>query len=69
MISREDEDQDPTARTGGQKQLRTLTQDVTLQMLDLSRSTSALSAKSAASRKFPMQFLHDYANAVLDRDT
>jgi len=38
-------------------------------MADVSGSGSAITAKSAASRKFPMQFLCDYANAVLDGKT
>jgi len=37
-------------------------------MLDVSISIGVISAKSAASRKFHMQFLHDYVNAVLNRE-
>ena len=71
IISQEEQEQGPAVRIRGQKQLRlrTLTQEVALQMIDVSSSTCGLSAKSAASRKFPMQFLHEYENAVLDRDT
>jgi hypothetical protein len=38
-------------------------------MTDVSGNGRAITAKIAASRKFPMQFLCDYANAVLDGDT
>ena len=40
-----------------------------MQMADVSGSGGAITAKSAASRKFSMQFLYDYANAVLDGET
>ena len=38
-------------------------------MADVSGSGGAITAKSAASRKFPMNFLCNYANAVLDIET
>jgi len=38
-------------------------------MVEVSGSDGAITAKSAASRKYPMQFLCDYVNAVLDGET
>ena len=37
--------------------------------LDIAGAAMEITAKKAASRKFPMQFLCDIANAVLDGDT
>ena len=38
-------------------------------MADVSDSGGAITAKGVASRKFPMQFLCDYANVVLNGET
>ena len=65
----EEEEEGPATRTRARASTRTITQEVLLQMADVSGSGGAITAKSAASRKFPMQFLCDYANAVLDGET
>ncbi len=64
----EDEEGSAT-RTRARAATRTITQEVLLQMTDVSGNGRAIMAKSAASRKFSMQFLCDYANAVLDGKT
>ena len=69
MEEEEDEEEGPATRTRARASTRTITQEVLLQMADVASSSSAITAKSAASRKFPMQFLCDYANAVLDGET
>jgi len=69
MEEEEDEEEGPATRTRARASTRTITQEVLLQMADVSGSGSAITARSAASRKFPMQFLCDYANAVLDGET
>ena len=65
----EGEDEGPATSTRARASTRTISQEVLLQMADLSGSGGAITAKSAASRKFPMQFLCDYANAVLYGET
>ena len=40
-----------------------------MQVTDITTTTIAFSAKSAASRKFRPQFWAEYANAVLDTET
>jgi len=69
MEEEEDEEAGPATRTRARASTRTITQEVLLQMADVTGSRSAIIARSAASRKFLMQFLCDYANAVLDGKT
>ena len=65
----EKDEEGPATRMRARAATRTITQEVLLQMTDVSGNGSAITAKSAASRKFPMQFLCNYANAVLDGKT
>ncbi len=65
----EEDEEGPATRTQARAATRTITQEVLLQIPDVSGNGSAITAKNAASRKFPMQFLCDYANAVLDDKT
>ena len=54
-IDEEDEiEEGPVARTIVRASARTITQKVLLQMADVSGSGGAITAKSVASRKFPM---------------
>ena len=74
MVSQDMEDEkeerdNPATRTQARAATRTITQEVLLQMTDVSGNNGAITAKSAASMKFPMQFLCDYDNAVLDGET
>jgi len=48
---------------------RTITQDILMHVAEISTNGRGISAKSAASRKYPLQFLCDYASAVLDDET
>ena len=50
----EDEEEGPATRTRARAYTRTITQEVLLQMVDVSGSGSAITAKCAASRKFPV---------------
>ena len=65
----DEEEEGPATKTRARASTRTITQEVLLQMADVSGRGSAITAKSAASRKLPMQFLCVYANAVLDGET
>jgi len=67
-----DEDDDtshPAANTCQQHQIRTLTQDYMLHMMEIPGYMAPFSPRQAASRTFPLQFLCDLAYAVLDDDT
>ncbi len=71
-IISQDEEEDtshPTADTRQQRQIRTLTQDYMLHMMEVPGYTAPFSPRQAASRTFPLQFLCDLAYAVLDDDT
>ena len=74
MVSQDEEEEDeevagPSVKTRARTTTRTVTQEVLLQMADVSSSGIAVMPRSAASRKSPMQFLCDYANVVLDGKT
>ena len=71
IISQVDEDNTdhPAANTCQQCQIRTLTQDYMLHMMEIPGYTTPFSSRQAASRTFPLQFLCDLAYAVLDDDT
>ena len=71
-IISQDEDDDtshPAANTCQQRQIRTLTQDYMLHMMEIPGYTAPFSSRQTASRTFPPQFLCDLAYAVLDDDT
>jgi hypothetical protein len=59
----------PAANTRLQRQVRTLTQDYLCHMMDIPGITKPFTNQQAASRKYPLQFLCDFASAVLDEET
>jgi hypothetical protein len=59
----------PAANTQQQCQIRTLTQDYMLHMMEIPGYTTPFTPQQAASQTFPLQFLCDLAYAVLDDDT
>jgi hypothetical protein len=65
----QDNDDAPSANTQSQRQNRTLTQDYMLHMMEIPGYTAPFTARQAASRQYPLQFLCDFAYAVLDDDT
>jgi hypothetical protein len=50
-------------------QARSLTQEVALQAMEISERDAELTACSTAARKYPLEFLCEYANAGLDGET
>ena len=71
VISQDDEEDTshPAGNTRQQHQIRTLTQDYMLHMMEIPGYTTPFSPKQAASRTSPLQFLCNLAYAVLDDDT
>ncbi len=71
IISQDDEEDTshPAANTRQQRQTRTLTQDYMLHMMEIPGYKTPFAPKQAASRTYPLQFLCDFASAVLDDDT
>ena len=69
IISQDEDDIDPAANTRLQRQVRTLTQDCLFHMMDIPGITKPFTNQQAASRKYPLQFLCDFASAVLDEET
>ncbi len=75
MILQEDNDNDdyiqpPAANTHQQQQSRTLMQEYMLHMMELpGTKTAPFNPQQAASHKYPLQFLCNFANAVLDNET
>ena len=65
----EEECESPARRTRSRTTARTIKQEVLMQVMDITKTKKAFSAKSAASRQFPPQFWAEYANAVLDAET
>ncbi len=65
------DDNPPFARTGLQRKVQTLTQDVLFHMMDVRPEglSQPFKPQQAASRKFPLQFLCNFAYAVLDNKT
>jgi hypothetical protein len=59
----------PAANTRQQRKVRTITQDYLFHMMDIPGLTKLFSNQQAASRKYPLQFLCDFALAVLDDKT
>eukprot|EP00956_Cyclotella_meneghiniana_P036712 scaffold129408_cov92-Cyclotella_meneghiniana.AAC.1 len=60
--------QQPRYLTRSQKRLQgSISTDALMSMLELSRPN--LDAKKLATRKFPLEFLCEFANAVMDEDT
>jgi hypothetical protein len=71
IISQDNEEDisHPAANTQQQRQIRTLTQDYMLHMMEIPGYTTPFTPQQAVSRTFPLQFLCDLAYAVLDDDT
>ncbi len=59
----------PAANTRQQHQIRTLTQDYMLHMMEIPGYTTPFTPQQAASQTFPLQFLCDLAYSVLKDDT
>ena len=59
----------PAANTQQQRQIRTLTQDYMLHMMEIPGYTTPFTPRQTVSRTYPLQFLCDLAYAVLDDDT
>jgi hypothetical protein len=59
----------PAANTRQQRKVRTITHDYLFHMMDIPGRTKPFSNQQAASRKYPLQFLCDFANAVLNDET
>jgi hypothetical protein len=59
----------PAANTCQQRKGQTITQDYLFHMMDILGLTKPFSNQQAASRKYPLQFLCDFASAVLDNET
>jgi hypothetical protein len=59
----------PAANIRQQRQIRTLTQDYMLHMMEIPGYTTPFTSQQAASRTFSSQLLCDLAYAVLDDDT
>jgi hypothetical protein len=65
----QDDNNGPAANTPIQWQRQTITQDYLFSMLDIPGITKPFTNRQASLRKFPLQFLCDFAYAVLDDKT
>ena len=72
-IISQDDDESPAHNTRQQRSqqrlIRTLTQDYMLHMMEIPGYKPPFTPAQAASRRYPLQFLCDFAYAVLDDDT
>jgi hypothetical protein len=68
-IISQDEDSPPSSNTCQQCQKCMLTQDYMLHMIEILGYTAAFTPAQASCHKYPLQFLCDFAYAVLDNDT
>ncbi len=59
----------PAANTPLQRKVRTITQDYLFHLMDKPELPRLFTNQQAASRRYPLQFLCDFANAVLDDET
>jgi hypothetical protein len=59
----------PAANTCLQRKVQTITQDYLFHLMDTPGLPRPFTNQQAASRKYPLQFLCDFANAVLDDKT
>mgnify|MGYP007089473653 CR=1 FL=1 len=66
---KEDKQDGPAFNTRSKTRARSLTQEVALQAIEISGRGAKLTARSTAARKYPLEFLCEYANAVLDGET
>jgi hypothetical protein len=68
-IISQDEDSPPSANTRQQHQTQTLTQDYMFHMMEVPGYKAMFTPAQAALCKYPLQFLCDFACAILDKDT
>ena len=61
--------QAPAYNTRSQASTRSITQEVMLMTMDISSAAKKITPSQAASRKYPLEFLCEYAEAVLDGAT
>ncbi len=66
QITQDKTDAPPSANRQQQREKRTLTQEFMLQCMEIPGYMAPFTAKQAASRKYPLQFLCNLAYAVLD---
>jgi hypothetical protein len=59
----------PAANTHRQRKVQTITQDYHFHLMDTPGLPRLFTNQQAASQKYPLQFLSDFANAVLDDKT
>jgi hypothetical protein len=59
----------PSANIRHQCRGRNITEDFLFHMMDMPTPTQPFTTRQVASRKFPLQFLCDFASAVLDNKT
>ena len=72
VISQDDDNiihSTPSANTCSQCQVRTLTQDYLYHMMDIPGITKPFTNQQAATRRYPVAFIRDFASAVLDEET
>jgi hypothetical protein len=69
QITQDKHDSPPSANMQQQRETRTLTQEFMLHCMEIPGYKAPFTAKQAASRKYPLQFLCDLAYAVLDDET
>ena len=65
----QDDDSPPSSNTRQQRHLHMLTQDYMLQMIETPGYTAPFTPAQASCCKYPLQFLCDFAYAVLNDDT
>jgi hypothetical protein len=59
----------PSTNTCHQHRGRTITEDFLFHMMDVPTPTQPFTTRQAALRKFPLEFLCDFASALLDDET
>ena len=71
VISQDDQvdDSTPAENTRRQRKVRSITQDYLFHMMETPSLVQPFTAKQASARKYPLQFLCDFAYAVLDDET
>ena len=65
----QDDNSSPAHNTRHQRQVRTLTQDYMLHMMEIPGYKAPFTPSQAAARKYPLQFLCNFAYTVLDDNT
>jgi hypothetical protein len=72
MISQDEDDYKHSSlasNTHQQRMVCTITQDYLFHMMDIPSLTKPFSNQQAAAHKYPLQFLYDFASAVLNDKT